>query len=84
LLNISNDLIKVDENLLTYSDLLFFLTGTDRILPGEFDKKIEVYFEGTLVNVSKCGLLLTLPIITANFEESILIAFKFGGGFGEI
>jgi len=84
LLNIGNNVINVDDSLLTYSNFLFFLTGSDRIPPGGFDKKIEVYFEGSRINVSTCVLVLTLPTATANLEESILVALKFGGGFGDI
>ena len=74
-----------DRKPLGYTDILFFVTGCDRIPAYGFDKKIEVVYENViLAKASTCGLILTLPNDSLRIEFAIKQAIRFGGGFGEI
>lgn len=85
LLNVGNGDIKLEEERqLSYCDILYFVTGCDRIPSYGFPKPIEVFFSDdiTLATASTCGLILTLPKI--NMDQSLVKSIKFGGGFGTI
>ena len=64
--------------------MFFFFTGMERIPPFGLPKKIDVDFaEGvTMPLVSTCGLNVTLPV--KDIDSKLLIAFKYGGGYGDI
>jgi hypothetical protein len=86
LINIGIGLVFLEENVaLRYTDLIFFITGCDRIPPFGFEKNIDIFFEDvSLPKASTCGLILTLPKKASTLGASIITAVKFGGGFGEI
>eukprot|EP00111_Clytia_hemisphaerica_P000303 TCONS_00000779-protein len=69
---------------LRYTDLLYFITGCDRIPSWGLPKKIEVDFDPTttLPHTHTCGSLLHLPFRVT--ESQMVVAINFGGGFGKI
>ena len=75
--------VLVEGKTVTYGDILFFCTGTERIPPHGFGKTIDVEFHDvSLPSASTCGLSLVLPY--TNIREKVVIAIKHGGGFGLI
>jgi len=86
LLNVGQGNVELEEGKpLRYTDLLFFVSGCDRIPAYGFDKKIEVVYENViLAKASTCGLILTLPKDSLKIEFAIRQAIRFGDGFGVI
>ena len=79
------EIIIDNENVLSYTHLIQFCTGSDRIPTYGFEKKIDIEFvDVVLPRVSTCGLTLCLPKNANKIADSIVTAIKFGGGFGRI
>ena len=87
LINVDTRQIMLEENRpLTYKDLLFFITGSDRIPPYGFGKNIDVVFSDmiSLPKAHTCGLTLTVPADPTEMQNKLILAIRFGGGFGGI
>lgn len=82
--NIEAGEVMLDESTpLRFDHLIEFCTGVDRIPSYGFEKAIEITFHDvSLPSASTCGLTLTLP--TTALSEKIIMAIKFGQGFGAI
>ena len=65
-------------------DLLFFITGLDRVPPYGLNQLINVFFDenAVLPKVSTCSFIMTLPV--NDIASSMNTALSYGGGFGEI
>ena len=84
----SNLVFLGPDSKMTFNHLLFFCTGVDRIPPYGFEKDIEVKFEGdSLPRASTCALEVIFPLQNdeqMSLKEKLIVAIKFGGGFGDI
>ncbi|XP_066913083.1 uncharacterized protein [Clytia hemisphaerica] len=70
----------------TYCDLLFLLTGLDRLPPNGGLNKIKVKFDALIMKASTCGPNLELPVLDCpdQIEKNMLMGLKFGSGFGTV
>lgn len=79
----ANDVQLEEERALGFEDFLFFITGTDRIPPHGFQKKLDIRFDDiSLPKSNTCGLSATFPYV--NIRDTFVIAIRFGGGYGNI
>ena len=75
--------IKNETGVLTFPDLLYFITGSDRVPPHGFEKLIDICFDDiSLPTAYTCGLSAVFPY--TGMKDAFIIALKFGGGFGSI
>ena len=75
--------IEIDDNLLTFFDFLYFVTGTDRVPPHGFEKSLDITFDDiSLPTANTCGLSCIFPY--TGIREAFIIAMKFGQGFGKV
>ena len=72
----------LDEKTISLNDILFLLTGLDRIPPFGLPQKITISFSTETPQFSTCGFFATLPM--EKIDHFFDIAIKFGGGFGSI
>ena len=69
---------------ITLKEVLFFVASVDKIPPFGLEKKIDVRFDNnvSLPQASQCSLTLTLPF--HDITNKMILALKFGVGFGDI
>ena len=78
--------IMIEDDIpLCYSDLLFFITGCDRIPSYGFGKKIDVDFTDiSLPKSHSCALSLHMTNVPKSMLRKLLVAIRYGGGYGVI
>ena len=69
---------------ITLKDVLFFVSSVDKVPPFGLEKKIDIRFDKnvSLPQASTCSLALTLPF--HDIANKMVLALKFGVGFGDI
>ena len=69
---------------ITLKDVLFVVASVDKFPPFGLEKKIDVRFDKNVSfpQASTCSLTLTLPFY--DIANKMILALKFGVGFGDI
>ena len=69
---------------ITLKDVLFVVASVDKIPPFGLEKKMDVGFDKNVSfpQASTCTLTLTLPLY--DIVNKMILALKFGVGFGDI